>query len=264
MITLTSDFGLRDPYVGIMKSRIVLRAPQLPIIDLTHGIAAFDAEAAGYWLYCCRGQFPPGTVHVAVVDPGVGSERSILVLEADGQLFVAPDNGLLGLIVQSCAGCRAYRVSEQALARLHIGAPSATFHGRDIMAPLGAELASARIEPSQVGPPHSPAPGRLQCGTRQLDGSLSGSVAVIDHFGNALTTIPAAALGALGRPEVLLDGRRLRLVRTYGEALAGECVALINSSSMLELAAGQASAARILNVQPGRPVHVLDGQHAAN
>ncbi len=259
MITLTSDFGARDPYVGIMKSRIVQRAPLLPVIDLTHEVTVFAPEEAGYWLYCCHPQFPAGTVHVAVVDPGVGGARSIVVLEAGGQVFVAPDNGLLGLIVQSCAGGRAYRVTEQALARLDIAPRSATFHGRDIFAPLAAELACARIEPAQLGPPHTPLPGRLRCAARQSDGSVLGTVAVIDRYGNALTTITAAALGGFAAPQVRLDGRTLRLVRTYEEARMHECVALINSSSMLELAARQASAAQQLNVQPGREVYVVEG-----
>ncbi|HEX4023629.1 MAG TPA: SAM-dependent chlorinase/fluorinase [Steroidobacteraceae bacterium] len=251
-----SDFGLHDPYVGIMKSRVVLRAPHIPVIDLTHAITPFVPEEAGYWLYCCYPQFASGTVHVAVVDPGVGSARAIVVLCAAGQYFVAPDNGLLGLIAQSCADAVAHRVEADALAALQLAPRSATFHGRDVMGPLGAELATGRVRPEQLGARHTLAPGRLHPAVRAADGSVRGSVAVIDHYGNALTTIPAAAIGSLRTVRLQPAGRALRLVGTYAEAGPGECVALINSASMLELAAGQASAAAALNVRPGQQVEV--------
>jgi hypothetical protein len=256
LITLTSDFGVHDPYVGIMKSRIVLRAPQIPVIDLTHQITPFAPEEAGYWLYCCYPQFPPGTTHVAVVDPGVGSARAIVVLSAAEQYFVAPDNGLLGLVAASCTDAAAYRVEADGLEGLQLPARSATFHGRDVMGPLAAELAAGRVSPEQLGPRHELHPGRLRPATRASDGSVRGSVAVIDHYGNALTTIPAAALGALRRVQLQPGGRSLRLVRTYAEAEPGECVALINSASMLELCARQASAAVVLNVRAGQEVYV--------
>jgi len=257
MITLTSDFGTRDPYAGIMRSRIVQRAPQLPIIDLTHEISAFAVEQAGYWLYCCHPQFPAGTIHVAVVDPGVGSARAILVLEAAGQLFIAPDNGLLGLLAQSLP-YRAYRVTDEALSRLHIAPSSATFHGRDIMAPLAAELGCQRIRADEVGPAHTPAPGRLACAQAMPDRSIRGTVALIDHYGNALTTIPGAALKSLRAPQVRFEQQSLRILRTYADAGPGECFALVNSASMLELATRQGSAAQALNIQPGRTMYLVE------
>jgi S-adenosylmethionine hydrolase len=256
LITLISDFGLHDPYVGILKGRIVERAPGTPIIDLTHEITPFAPEEAGYWLYCCCGQFPAGTVHVAVVDPGVGSARAIVVLQAKGQLFIAPDNGLLGLVASGDVEARAYQVGEGALLRLGLAPLSATFHGRDVMAPLAAELASERLRADEVGPQHDLQPGRLQRAVARGDGSIHGVIAVIDRYGNALTTIPAASLGGFRRPRVWLAGRQLPLVRTYAEASAGECVALINSSSMLELAAREASAAQALNARAGQAVYV--------
>ncbi|MGH8256793.1 MAG: SAM-dependent chlorinase/fluorinase, partial [Steroidobacteraceae bacterium] len=166
LITLTSDFGLHDPYVGIMKSRIVLRAPQIPVIDLTHQITPYAPEEAGYWLYCCYPQFPPGTTHVAVVDPGVGSARAIVVLCAAEQYFVAPDNGLLGLVAASCADAAAYRVDTGGLEGLGLSMRSATFHGRDVMAPIAAELAAARVRPEQLGPRHELEAGRLHPAVR--------------------------------------------------------------------------------------------------
>jgi len=239
-----------------MKSRILGRAPAVPVVDLTHAITPFRPEEAGYWLYCCQSQFPAGTVHVAVVDPGVGSARAIAVLRAAQQLFVAPDNGLLGLVAQSDPRAQAYRVSDAALKSLGLGLHSATFHGRDVMAPLAAELAMGRVRPDQVGPPHTLVRGMLQPAEEAADGSLTGTVAVIDHYGNCLTTILAAA--AVGRQRVRLhpEGSPLRWVHTYEEARPGECVALINSASMLELAARRASAAALLNVLPGQRVYL--------
>lgn len=257
MITLISDFGLDDPYVGIMKSRIAQRAPQIPIIDLTHRIAPFAAEQAGYWLWCCLGQFPAGTVHLAVVDPGVGAERDIVVLEAAAQLFIAPNNGLLGLVGGE-PEARAYALSQQARSRLGLESASATFHGRDIMAPLAAELACTRIRAVELGPRVALRPGRLTRASTQADGSVRGVVAVIDRYGNALTTISVGAIAHLRQPQVQLQERYLPWVRTYSQADVGECVALINSSGMLELAAREASAAQALDVRVGQTVYVHD------
>lgn len=253
-----SDFGLHDPYVGIMKSRILQRAAHLALIDLTHEIAPFQPEQAGYWLWCSYRQFPAGSVHVAVVDPGVGGSRSIVVLEAAGQCFVAPDNGLLGLIAQSHPKASAYRLEPRALAALGLAFASATFHGRDIMGPLGAELAGGRVRAEQLGPRTELLPGRLRPGRRTEGGALEGEVAMLDRFGNALTTLSAEALGSLRRPQVRLGRRRLRLVRTYAEAAPEECVALINSSSMLELAVREGSAALRMRLRIGAAVRVLE------
>ena len=258
LITLTTDYGLSDPYVGILKSRVVQRAPDIPLIDLTHEIRCFRPEEAGYWLYCCHSQLPDGTVHVAVVDPGVGSARDILVLAAGAQLFVAPDNGLLGLIAQRLPGAIAYRVETPALTALGLSAESATFHGRDIMAPLGAELAMRRMAAPDVGPVQIPHPGLLTPPRPLADGSLQGQVAVIDHFGNALTTITAQDLADRRRVRLAPGGVPLPWVRTYEEAPADGCVALINSAGMLELAARQASAGAALNVAPGHAVYVSE------
>jgi len=258
VITLMSDFGLHDPYVGIMKSRILQRAAQIPLIDLTHEIAPFQPEQAGYWLWCSYPQFPAGSVHIAVVDPGVGGARSIVVLEAAGQRFVAPDNGLLGLIAQSRSDARAYRLDPKALAALGLTFASATFHGRDVMGPLGAELAAGRVRPERLGECTELLPGKLRPAVRAESGVLEGQVAVVDHFGNALTTIAAADLSPFRAPQVAFGRQHLRLVPTYAEARAEECVALINSSAMLELAVREGSAAARLQLQVGAAVRVLE------
>lgn len=256
LLTLTTDFGLQDPYVGIMKSRIALRAPQLRVIDLTHAITPYYPEEAGYWLSCARGQFPAGTVHVAVVDPGVGSERALALLGSAGQWFLAPDNGLLGLLAAADPDAMSYRLEADALAALGIAAHSSTFHGRDILAPLGAELASGRVRPEQLGTPHPVLPGCLAW-ARPEGEALRGQIAVIDRYGNALTTISAQQVSQCTNPAVQLAGQTLRLVRTYAEAAKGECVALVNSQSMLELAQRQGSAAQALKLRPTQPVYLL-------
>lgn len=258
LITLTTDYGLQDPYVGILKSRVLQRAPGIPLVDLTHDIRRFQPEEAGYWLYCCYPQLPAGTVHVAVVDPGVGSAREILVLSAASQLFVAPDNGLLGLIAQHLPEALAWRVEASALAALGLSAESATFHGRDIMAPLGAELAMRRVRPDELGPRQVPMPGSLTPPRELPDGSLEGCVAVIDHYGNVLTTIPGRQMAARRQVRLAPWAPALPWIGTYEEGTAGQCAVLINSAGMLEVAVRQASAAAALNVAPGQPVYVSE------
>jgi S-adenosyl-L-methionine hydrolase (adenosine-forming) len=258
VITLTSDFGLHDPYVGIMKSRILQRAPQIALIDLTHEIAPFQPEQAGYWLWCAYPQFPAGSVHVAVVDPGVGGARSIIVLAAGGHHFIAPDNGLLGLIARSRSDARAYRLDPRALSALGLTFASATFHGRDVMGPLGAELAAGRVRPERLGERTELLLGQLRPAVRTQSGELEGQVAVVDHFGNVLTTIGAEDLRPFRVPQVVLGRQSFRLVHTYAEARPDECVALINSSARLELAVREGSAAARLQPPIGAAVQVLE------
>ncbi len=257
MITLLSDFGLRDPYVGVMKARILERAPHLILIDLTHEIEPFAIDAAGYWLYCVQGQFPPGTVHLAVVDPGVGGERALLLLQAAGQSFIAPDNGLLGLVAQADPQARAYRLEVPRLvARLGLAPCSATFHGRDLLAPVAAALASGALAPEAVGPAHTIPTGTLRPARQDADGTVRGAIAVIDRYGNLLTTVPGGLLSQMQPPEVRLAGRNFRWVRTYAEAQPQQALALINSSGMLELAVREGSAARQVNARVGQGVEV--------
>jgi len=148
VITLTSDFGLEDEYVGVMKGVIVSIAPAARIIDLSHGIKRQAVQEAAFVLAAAYRYFPKGTVHVAVVDPGVGSDRKIILLRADGHFFIAPDNGLLTFLL---AGDRFEAVHEVANRDLFIKPVSNTFHGRDIMAPVAARLA-AGLDMEAVGP----------------------------------------------------------------------------------------------------------------
>ena len=204
VVTLTTDFGLKDPFVGVMKGRLVARFPGVRIIDLTHEIPAHWPAEAGFWLARSFRYFPSGTVHVAVVDPGVGSAREIAAVEAEGHLFLAPDNGLLAPVLESAAGRHgAARGRPMLLARIGLDAPSATFHGRDIFAPLAAELAAG--PPAAGGPRPARPTSWSRAGSRSrwsTAGQVAGTVVTIDHFGNLITNIDARHLHGLAHPVV--------------------------------------------------------------
>ena len=153
VITITTDFGHKGPFAAVMKGVILQRFRQASVIDLAHDIPAHWPPEAGFWISRSYRYFPDGTVHVAIVDPGVGTEREIVMLEHDGHLFMAPDNGLLASILNAAGDAVIYRLQVGRLAALGIGEPSLTFHGRDIFAPVAAEIAAGRLQPSDVGTP---------------------------------------------------------------------------------------------------------------
>jgi S-adenosyl-L-methionine hydrolase (adenosine-forming) len=256
VITLTTDFGQRDPFVGVMKGVILGRCPQASIVDLTHEILVYWPAEAGFWLVRSFEYFPAGTVHVAVVDPGVGTARDIVALVARGHVFLAPDNGLLAPVATRSPDARIIRIGEGQLARFGIRAPSATFHGRDIFAPIAAELAAGRCRPEELG---TPVPSLVPSWVDEPDvqrGSVSGVVITIDHFGNLITNIESRLLAGLTDPVVHAGGHVLTLRRTYGEVRPGEYLALVNSFGVLELARAEQSAAAGLGLGRGAPVVV--------
>lgn len=261
IITLLTDFGLSDPYVGVMKGAILTRFRQATLVDLTHGIPPQDIAGAGFWIERSYRWFPPGTVHVVVVDPGVGSAREPLALEIDGHVFVGPDNGVFAAVLGHPRPRRVHRIDPE---KLGIETLSATFHGRDLFGPAAAVLAASsdgdleRVGPSreapavfvreEPGPDSSATHGRIH---GSIQGSISGSVVVTDHFGNLITDISAGELPSDGSWRVRLRGRELAVVRTYADAEPGQCIALIGSFGTLELAARNASAAELLGAGPG-------------
>jgi S-adenosylmethionine hydrolase len=256
VITLTTDFGTQDPFVGVMKGRILTGFPGARLVDLTHEIRAHWPVEAGFWLARSFRYFPRGTVHVAVVDPGVGGPRQIAVVEAEGHVFLAPDNGLLASVVGRAADVALHHLDPGVLARLGLGHPSATFHGRDIFAPLAAELGAGRLAPEELGPRVAEiVPGWLEDPV-VAQGSVSGVVVTVDHFGNLLTNIEAPLVLALPNPRVRAGGRELPVRRTYADAKPGECLALINSFGVLEVACAERSAADELGLDRGAPVIV--------
>lgn len=260
VITITTDFGHQGPFVGVMKGRILGRFPQARLVDLTHEILVHWPAEAGFWLSRSFAYFPAGTVHVAVVDPGVGTSRDILVVRAADHLFTAPDNGLLAPIVARHPQAEIVRLRAEGLARLGIQHASATFHGRDIFAPIAAELASGRCRIQDLGE---------QAGAASLvpswveeplvePGSIAGLVITIDHFGNLITNIGGELLERLRLPLVHAGHHALPLLRTYGDTRPGEYLALINSFGVLEIARAEQSAAEGLGLGRGAPVVVRD------
>jgi S-adenosyl-L-methionine hydrolase (adenosine-forming) len=258
VITLTTDFGLSDPFVGVMKGAILCRYPEAKIVDLTHDILVHWPAEAGFWLQRSFEYFPRGTVHVAVVDPGVGTARELLAVQIKGHLMLAPDNGLLANIVEANSGAIVLRIAPTVLAALALGRVSATFHGRDIFAPLAAELAAGRLQPGTLGPVTDDiVPSWLEPVHVERN-ALSGVVATVDHFGNLLTNIEGQQLAGFVEPHVYAGNQVLPLRRTYGDAKPGEYLALINSFGVLELACAEGHAAERMGLSRGAPVVVRD------
>lgn len=256
IVTLTTDFGLVDPFAGLMKGVILSRFGAARIVDLTHGIPPQDVAAAAYWLERSYAWFPPGTVHVAVVDPGVGTERVMVAAQAHGHAFVGPDNGLFASIVASDPNGDVRRLDPRALG---LGTPSATFHGRDVFAPVAAELASGRLPLASVGAPCALTVGPLVAPARFEGAGLVGAVVTVDRFGNLLTNVEAHDLARLAHPVVSLGSVALAVGpagAAYGSVAEGELVALVNAHGTLEVAVRNGNAAARLGVGRGASVVV--------
>ncbi len=259
VITLTTDFGLRDPFVATMKGRILARYPRASIVDITHDVPAYWPGEAGFWLSRSWRYFPDGSVHVAVIDPGVGTRRDIIVAAHATHVFMAPDNGLLAPLLDEAATHRIYRLNPQLLQRFSLDAPSATFHGRDIFAPLAAELAAGRCQPEDLGEPTSEyVPGWIE-EPHLIGQAVHGVIVTVDHFGNLITNVERSHLSRFTQPVVHAAGRRFALRRTYGDVRAGEYLALLNAFGVIELARAERSAAEGLGLGRGAPVSVTEG-----
>lgn len=258
VITITTDFGHQGPFVGVMKGRILARFPEAKIIDLTHEIVVHWPAEAGFWLARAFEYFPTGTVHVAVVDPGVGTSREIVAISARGHVFLAPDNGLLAPIVSRFPDARIVRFHATNLARFGVSRPSATFHGRDIFAPIAAELAAGRCRPEDLGESVSTlVPAWVDEPTVEPD-SVTGVIITIDHFGNLISNIDAHLIERFRLPLVHAGNHAFPLLRTYGDTRPGEYLALVNSFGVLEIARAEQSAAEGLGLGRGAPVVVRD------
>ncbi|NNL85184.1 MAG: SAM-dependent chlorinase/fluorinase [Myxococcales bacterium] len=257
VITITTDFGHRGPFVGVMKGVMLRRFPQARVVDLTHETHVHWPAEAGFWLERAYPYFPAGTVHLAVVDPGVGTERGVLLVEGDGHLFIAPDNGLLAGVVERLGG-RALRVDDERLQGLGLGELSATFHGRDLFAPLAAELAAGNVTPEDIASPcDSHVPSLIDPPELRGD-EVRGVVVTTDHFGNLITNIDAVLLERFSFPVALVAGRWIPVRRTYASVSPGDFLALINSFDVLEIARAEQSAAAALGLGWGAPVSVVE------
>lgn len=259
IITLTTDFGHKGPFVAVMKGVMLQRAPEVRIIDLTHEIHVHWPAEAGFWLSRAYGFFPTGTIHVAVVDPGVGTSRDIIAAEFDGHVFLAPDNGLLPVVFASADGVNCYQMSEAWRVAQDWPEPSSTFHGRDIFAPLAADIAAGRTKPADIGPPVTELVPSLLDDPKLENGSIRGTVVAIDHFGNLITNIDAQLIAGFRSPRVMAGGHCLPLLETYGNCAPGEFLALINSFRVVEIARAEGSAAEGLGLGRGAPVVVTEG-----
>lgn len=250
LITLTTDFGLQDPFVGTMKGVIAGICPDARVIDITHGVQAFNILDGAVKLWQAARYFPPGTVHVAVVDPGVGSERRALLLRAGSQWFIGPDNGLLTWVLADAGADVAVWLLESE--EHFLPGPSRTFHGRDIFAPCAAHLASG-VAPENFGP--AVAAGSLV----QLqdlpvrvgqDRPCAGKVVLVDRFGNLLTNIRSSSLP--DKFHVEIGGRVIReFLENYAAGRPGEPFLIAGSAGLLEIAVTQGSAKNVLNVEAG-------------
>jgi S-adenosyl-L-methionine hydrolase (adenosine-forming) len=254
LITLTTDFGTGSPYVAAMKGVVLALNPDARLLDLSHDIPPQDLRHAAHFLATALPCFPPGVLHVIVVDPGVGSERAALYVDAGGHRLLVPDNGCWTPFADRVCPCpEVRRLTEPRYWRQPV---SATFHGRDVFAPAAAHL-SLGVEPRELGSTVAawvrlelPAP------VITLEG-IAGEILFVDHFGNLITNIPAGQAAPFHGKTVHVGPHEVtRWVRTYADAEPGSVVALVSSSGQLEIAVVQGNAARRLQAAAGMPVTV--------
>ncbi len=259
VITITTDFGHKGPFAAIMKGVILTRFPEARVIDLAHDIPAQWPPEAGFWVSRSYQWFPEGSVHLAIVDPGVGTERDILIAECAGHLFMAPDNGLLAQLFDSNDGARVFKLDPAKLASLQLAVPSATFHGRDIFAPVAAELAAGRLSIDDIAVPTTDwTPGWVD-EPEISAGKVTGIVVTVDAFGNLISNIDATMIADFKEPVANIAGHRVAMQQTYGRAQPGDYLALINSFGVVEIARAEGSAAEGLGSARGAPLTLRDG-----
>jgi S-adenosylmethionine hydrolase len=259
IVTLLTDFGTADYFVGAMKGALLAANPEARVIDITHEVPAYDVEAGAFTLSAAFETFPEGTVHLAVVDPGVGSARRGIALAGRGHTFVGPDNGLFGHVYERVRPFKVFQLTNRDFFRDDV---CATFHGRDVFAPVAGALARG-VRAEELGPEvedyvrlPSAAPERF------AGGALAGAVIHVDRYGNCVTNITPRDLTeeALARGARLrVCGREIRDFRRFfaeGEGAGGEPFALWGSAGLLEIAVFRDSAARVLGAERGSRVEV--------
>ncbi len=254
ILTLTTDFGLTDHYAAAMKGVILGICPRARIVDISHQQSAFAIEEGAYTIAQAYACFPPKTVHVVVVDPGVGSARRPILMEAAGQCFVAPDNGVLSMIYAR----EKHRIRAITQERYFRKPVSPTFHGRDIFAPVAAHLA-AGVAPARMGAVIRDYLPAFPLCERTGKGAWTGRILKVDRFGNVITSFRAEEFPNLeGQDFSLLAGgyEIATLARTYAEAPPGELVAMVGSGGFLEIAIDRDSAGRRIACQPGAAVEL--------
>ncbi len=238
MIILFTDFGLSDPYVGQVKARIAQHAPGHLVVDLLHDVPDFNPHAGAHLLAAFTATFPPGSVFLAVVDPGVGTPRDAVVVHAGGHWFVGPDNGLLSVVAVRHADTRLWRINWRP------DDLSATFHGRDLFALIAADIARGEFPENKLAP--------IQKLNVEFDAGDLARVLYIDHYGNAWTGVRGIGKDA----RVSAAGELFKFYESYGFADKGEGFWLVNSVGLLELAVNRGSAAAVFDLKVGDPVQV--------
>jgi len=253
-VAMLTDFGLQDIYVGVMKGVVLGIAPQARVVDVTHDVPAHDVRAAGFQLACAAPYFPVGTVHLVVVDPGVGSDRRVLAVQTGRALYVAPDNGVLTSALEEDPPEIIVSIENP---EYQLPSASATFHGRDILAPAAAYLAGG-LPIQRLGPEIDSFVTLSIPEARQFGhGAVDGKILHIDHFGNCITNIPGTMVEGQDSLFVAVGIHRVPgLYPSYASVPSGESVAVIGSSGYLEVAVSEGSAARVLGARIGQDVHV--------
>jgi S-adenosylmethionine hydrolase len=255
ILTLTTDFGNDGPYVAAMKGVILSLAPGTQFVDVSHAVAPQNILEGAFVLAEVVDSFPPGTVHLGVVDPGVGTDRRLIAVMIERQWFVLPDNGLISGVAQRRRSEGIWEITNPAIHRPTV---SATFHGRDILAPAAAHLLRGR-DPVELGPTRSKFVTLRNFSPSQDEYGFVGEVIFRDTFGNLITNIEGVQLASTppGDWEVEISGERLRgLSRTYGDNPTGVLIALIGSTGWLEVAVVNGDAAQHLSAGPGTTVWV--------
>jgi S-adenosylmethionine hydrolase len=254
VITLLTDFGTRDYFVAAVKGVILTINPEARVIDITHEVPPQDVESGAFTLLTCYRDFPPGTIHVAVVDPGVGSSRRGIVVRAGSYYFVGPDNGLFSYVCDRESSREVFHLTAEKYFRAE---PSASFHGRDVFAPVAAAL-SAGVKPNKFGPrikdevrlaPLAP--------VRAHDGSLTGRIIHIDHFGNCITNFTRSDVSDSDEIKLLVRRKVIREFRKFfadGHGFKDGLFAIWGSAGFLELSINGGSAASALRAERGDPV----------
>jgi S-adenosylmethionine hydrolase len=254
LITLTTDFGTADHYVGTMKCVIAGICPEASIVDITHEIAPADLVSAAYAISQSARYSPPGSIHVIVVDPGVGTARRAIALQENERIFIAPDNGVLTLVMSDHTRRSVRELQNE---KLWLPSPSKTFHGRDLFAPAGAHMAAGSVEWSAVGPlVHDCVmlPGLNP--TLENQGRWRGMVLSIDHFGNVITNLPLS-LVSLHERKFTVQTNAVAIHRfhpTFGASESAEPFVYAGSSGYLEIAINRGNAAEALGIKVGDPL----------
>ena len=255
MITLTTDFGSADHYVAAMKGVLTSLAPEARVVDVTHDLPAFAILAGAHAIRQAAPFFPPGTIHVVVIDPGVGTSRRALLVDTGHQFFIGPDNGVFSFVLKENPDALVWELTNR---RLWLDEVSSTFHGRDIFAPVAAALAAGKAKPKDTG---------WRCGDpvilealepKQIKrGVWRGTVLSVDRFGNVITNFASNGFAAEREPKLVFEFGRRRVTafhQTFGEAGPGELFSYPGSSGYLEIAINQRSAASLLDAVSGMAI----------